>query len=255
MPSLPHRLLLTVALVLPIAGCGERGGQNDPSAAQAAARQALERVEAARGEGLHEAALIYARELVERHPDSVAAALVRGEMEALEAAALAQQERRRLAALWTYHAVDGEAGTMRTAYIHGVAEGEPAPAVRLVARRHPEWGQSTYLLIGNGDDFACRDRCTVELAFDDAEAVPFGISRAPDVDPPAVFIDDDQTLLARLAEAGRLRLAIPLADGREARLAFETGGFDPQRLQDPPVPAADGAPAAAAADPSTADAR
>jgi hypothetical protein len=231
--------------VLLLGACGPRG--EDPALAaqrEAQAAGALQKLEAARAAGQHEAAVIYAEELLERHPDSAAAPAVRTELAALRARAEGDREARRLAGLWTYHAVEGDAGTVRTAYIHGVGTESGAPSLRLVIRRHPEWGQSTYLLIGDGADFACQGECRAGLAFDDGDAEPFVISRAPDVDPPAVFLDDDATVLERITSAKRLRLEIELANGA-AEYRFELGGFDPGRLADAPG----AAPSDAAAEP------
>jgi hypothetical protein len=239
------RLALLFTLLL-LVGCGPRG--EDPAAAaqrEAQAAAALQRLEAARAAGQHEAAAIYAAELLERHPDSPAATTVRAELDALQKRAEADREGRRLAALWTYHAVEGEAGVVRTAYIHGRGAAAAAPSLRLVIRRHPEWGQSTYLLIGDGADFACQGECRAGLAFDDGASEPFVISRAPDVDPPAVFLDDDAAVLERITHAQHLRLEIELLAG-PAEYRFDLGGFDPGRLSET---AADADPAQAAPDP------
>jgi hypothetical protein len=240
-PALPTRRprppAVCVALLgaLLLVGCGPRG--EDPALAaqrEAQATAALQRLEGARAAGQHEAAAIYAEELLERHPDSPAAPAVRAELDALQARAEADREARRLAGLWTYHAVDGEAGVVRTAYIHGHGAGDAAPSLRLVIRRHPEWGQSTYLLIGDGADFACQGECRAGLAFDDGPPEPFVISRAPDVDPPAVFLDDDMAVLGRVVDSQRLRLEVDLASGA-AEYLFDLGGFDPGRLKEAPA--------------------
>jgi hypothetical protein len=244
-PLRPMQALALLCAVLLLAGCGPRG--EDPAIAaqrEAQAAAALQKFEAARAAGQHEAAAIYAAELLERHPESPAAPAGRAELDALRAHAEADREARRLAGLWTYHAVDGDAGVVRTAYIHGRGADDAAPSLRLVIRRHPEWGQSTYLLIGDGADFACQGECRARLAFDDGDAEPFVISRAPDVDPPAVFLDDDIAVLARVTEAERLRLEIELTTGA-ADYLFELGGFDAGRLAETPP----GAAAAEAAEP------
>jgi hypothetical protein len=229
-----RRLALLFTLLL-LVGCGPRG--EDPAAAaqrEAQAAAALQRLEAARAAGQHEAAAIYAAELLERHPDSPAATTVRAELDALQKRAEADREGRRLAALWTYHAVEGEAGVVRTAYIHGRGAAAAAPSLRLVIRRHPEWGQSTYLLIGDGRDFRCQDLCRAQVAADEGQPQPFVISRAKDVDPPAVFLDEDERVITAVEAAQVLTLVIELADGSAPTYRFEVGGFDMGRF-DPPA--------------------
>ena len=160
-------------------------------------------------------------------------------METLRAAAAGEREGKRLAALWTYHAIDAAGGIQYTAYIDGNSDEPMAAPLRLVLRRHPEWGQNSYLLVDDSAGFACADICSAKLAFDDEPAKPFEISRAEDVDPPAVFIEDDRTMFARAEASKTLLLELPLAGGKSRRYRFELGGYQPERMQPDDGDAAD----------------
>jgi hypothetical protein len=103
-----------------------------------------------------------------------------------------------------------------------------------VLRRHHDWGQSTYLLIGDGRDFRCQDLCRAQVAADEGQPQPFVISRAKDVDPPAVFLDEDERVITAVEAAQVLTLVIELADGSAPTYRFEVGGFDMGRF-DPPA--------------------
>jgi hypothetical protein len=236
LPLLPIALL---ALMLLLGAC-DRGetAQAQAERAEAMAAAGLQRVESSREAGLMDAARIYAEEVLQKYPQTAAAAQLQPQLGPLRAAAEQEREGRRLAELWTYHAVDGEAGTVHTAYIFGRAEQADAPPVRLVLRRHPEWGQNTYLLIGDGADFRCQDECRASLAFDGKPAEDFVITRAKDVDPPAVFLEEDARVLTAVDGAETLLLQVDLADGSAPPYRFELGGFDSDRLGPPVAPTA-----------------
>jgi hypothetical protein len=225
-PCLPAALLAAL-----LAACAPAPA---PPADSGIADTWLQRLREAQAVDQHEAAFVYARELIGKYPESAAAATVRSELPQLEAAADAHRERKRLAGLWTYHRVHVEEGYQFTAYMYGQATGE-APELRMVLRRHPEWGQNVYLLIGGGADFACRDKCSVPLAIDAGPDTAIEVSRAPDTDPPALFIEDDAALFAAVETARELRLTVPLADGRDIAYRFEPGGYDPRRMELAPL--------------------
>ncbi len=229
----PAAVLLALALLL--SSCDRSDAPTtgpaaapDPTAVEAD----LQRLAAAEAAGQPEAALIYAREIVRKYPGSDAATRVGEQIPALQAAADADRERKRLAGLWTYHAVAAGDGTQLTAYIFGDAAAEPdAPALRLVLRLHPEWGRNSYLLVGDGAEFTCTGACRLELSFDDGPARPVEASRAEDADPPAVFIEDDRMMFEQVERVRLLRIAVPLVDGRTIDYRFELGGYDPGRMQ------------------------
>jgi hypothetical protein len=225
------RAIVLTALLLGLAACAE--DERQPTAEERAelmANAGLLQVEKARSNGRQQAALIYAEEILQRYPDSAAAARLRGELDTLREAAEQERESRRLAELFTYHAVEEGEATVYTAYIFGQPAANPSPELRLVLRRHPEWGQNTYLLIGDGADFACRNECRAQLRFDDGDSEAFVITRAKDVDPPALFLEEDQRVLDRIASARELELQVDLRGGKRGAWRFELGGFDANRL-------------------------
>lgn len=223
--------ILALALLVALPGCGqERPAESARQADPAALAAKLEQLRAAQNAGLHEATVIYAQEIVQRFPASAEARQLSGELPALRATAEQQREDRRLSELWVYHAVEVEGGTQYTAYIDGHTDQASAPSLRLVLRRHPEWGQNVYLLVGEGTDFGCADNCDARLEFDDGPARGWELSRAEDTDPPAVFVEDDTAFFEAIASASVLRLSLPLAGDRVVDYRFEVGGYDPARM-------------------------
>lgn len=237
MSRVPTVLLATLLLGLVACGKDEPAPPTPEQRAEQMASAGLQRVDVARDEGRHQAAFVYAEEILQRYPKSAAAERLRGEIDQLRQAAEGEREERRLAEMWTYHAVEDAAGTVYTAYIFGQPVAAPAPEVRLVLRRHPKWGQNTYLLIGDDADFACQDECRAQLAFDGGAEEPFVITRAKDVTPPAVFLEEDQRVIAGIEKARALELKVQLRGGRPTAYRFELAGFDPARLG-PPGPTA-----------------
>ncbi len=239
----PGRALLLLALPLLLAACDD--GERQRAAAEAAqarqmamASELLRQLEAAEADGRPDLARAFAEDLVLRFPQTPAGKAAAQRIDALRAAADAEAEARRLRGLWTYHDVaePKSGGRVRTGYLHGVAEVADLPPLRLVLRRHPEWGQSAYVLV-NGGDFACRSEdCRATLVVDGGEGRSIHVSRAQGADPPALFIEKDAEFLAALDAAAQLTLILPLADGREARYAFEVGGFDIAELGPPIAP-------------------
>ncbi len=234
------RACLILALPALLAACDD-GERQRVAAEAAAARQEsmaaelLRQLEASERDGRPDLARAFAEDLVLRFPQTAAGKSAATRIEALRTAADAEAEARRLRGLWTYHDVEEpkSGGRVRTAYLHGVPASEGLPPLRLVLRRHPEWGQSAYVLV-NGGDFACRsDDCRATLIVDDAAPRAVHVSRAQGADPPALFIEKDAEFLAALDAAKTLSLVMPLADGREARYAFEVGGFEIEQLGPP----------------------
>lgn len=229
--------LLCTALLA--TGCVDREAQQRERAAQmqaraeAAAQQGATQVDAVLRDGKLEIAHAYAVDVVSRYPNTEAGRALAARLPELEKQATAVAEARRLDNLWTYHQVDdAEAGgIVYTAYIHGAAQGAgSAPQVRLVLRRHPAWGQSVYLLMDSGGDFACQNECRVPLKVDDGEAQPMLISRAENNVPPAVFIEEDAKVLAIVEKARALRITLPLAGGGEREFLFEVSALKIDQL-------------------------
>lgn len=237
--SVAARALLCLLLPLAVA-CTDREAQQRAAAeqararAEAAAAQGARQVDEVLASGKVELAYAYAMDVASRYPDTQATAALQARLPELKAQAEKLAEARRLEALWTYHEVDdAEAGgTIYTAYIQGVVEGAGGtpPQLRLVLRRHPAWGQSVYLLLDSGGDFACQKECRVPLAADAGEPKPTLVSRAEGNIPPALFIEEDVKALALIQASKTLRLELPLADGTTRAFLFEVGALDIEKL-------------------------
>lgn len=238
-------VLLALLAGLMLAGCVDREAQQRAHAAQvqaraeAAAAEGAAQVDAVLRDGKVEIAHAYAVDVVSRYANTEAGRALAARLPELEKQARAIAEARRLENLWTYHKVDDReaGGTVYTAYIHGVAEGAgSAPQVRLVLRRHPSWGQSIYLLMDSGGDFACQGDCRIPLSADGGEAQQILISRAKDNVPPAVFIEEDRKVLPIIEKARSLRIDLPLLGGGSRAFVFEVAALRPEELG-PPVKA------------------
>lgn len=243
---LPRTLLFPVLCALLLAGgCVDREAEQRQHLAQmqaraeAAAREGASQVDAVLRDGKAEIAHAYAVDVVSRYAATEAGRALAARLPELERQAQAIAEARRLQNLWTYHRVDdAEAGgTVYTAYIHGAAQGAgSAPQVRLVLRRHPAWGQSIYLLMDSGGDFACQGDCRVPLAVDQQAPQPMLISRAENNVPPAVFIEEDSAVLRLIEQARSLTITLPLAAGGERAYLFEVSALNSDELG-PPIKA------------------
>lgn len=234
---LPRRLLQATALALlslALSACGEREA-SQPTPQQQAEGEAEEgaRLYAQLRElGRLEQAELAGRNVLEKYPESAAAAEVRKTYDALRSEVETQRESRRLAELWVYHAMPEEAGTVRTATIHrsgddtstGVAD--DAQGLRLVLRQHPEWGQAVYLLVSNGDFDCAEAGCTVQVAFDQDEASEWKASVSREGPLPALFIEDDDAFIEALQQADWVQIEAPLAAAASRPLRFEVAGFD-----------------------------
>ena len=168
------------------------------------------------------------KEIVARFPQSPAAKEVGQTLADTTARATALVTRRRLERLWSYQSGKESGGTQDTASIYSSDSGD---RVRLVLRRHSEWGQSAYLF-GSGKGFDCRGTCTLNVKFDDQPAQKLK-AYLPPTGEAAIFISDDRGFIARLAKAQKIRIDVA-EKGRQPRtLTFEVGGFDAARF--PPL--------------------
>ncbi|MFC4729565.1 hypothetical protein [Coralloluteibacterium thermophilus] len=225
-----RRIPVALAAVLVLAGCdreAEREAMRQAALqrAEAAAAQQAAQYEAARAEGNWSLAKSYSDVLLADYPNTEAAAAVTATVEEVRARAAAEREARRLEALWTYHVEPVSGGEQRTAYLYA---SEPAqPRVRVILRRHPEWGQSVYLLIDEGE-FDCPPGCRVRIAFDDAEPRAFAANK-PRENLQALFVEDDAAFIRGLRGAGQVTIEARHA-GEPLVLRFEVGGYDPARL-------------------------
>ena len=177
--------------------------------------------------------------LLQRSPDSPAAAEVRKDFDAVKAKADAINDKRRLEGLWLYQSGEQSGGQQNTAAIHPSQPAWAHSRVRLILRRHSDWGQSVYLYDTGNAGFICKARCRLALKIDGAEAKPL-VGYLPDGGDPAMFIDHDKAFIDLLQKAKTLDIEVQLK-GREAEpLHFETAGFDMNQWPTPPKAAKSG---------------
>jgi len=145
----------------------------------------------------------------------------------------ARFEAARLAALWRYQDATVGGGTQVTAAILSTGgvdtDGGGARPVQLVFRDHETWGRSSYLVLQAGD-FACRPRCRVEVAVDDAPATRLAARRPNTDEAIAMFIDDAATLWRLAGDAARLSIEFPVTAGGTRRAVFEVSGLDAAKM-------------------------
>jgi hypothetical protein len=236
------RLIILLGLLLILLGCS---GQSQTEQAnreryERFAAQQLAQYRATRAMGRDDLALNFAEDLLTRYPGSAAAKEVAAEVDALRAKAETERDKQRLERLWTYHAVPHESGedTVYTAFLYsqGAAGASPAnedePRLRMVVRRHPEWGESVYLLSDAGN-YACTEPCPMRIAFDAGEWMDVPGTPADSGSAPALFIERDFSgLLGDLRTSKRFRVEIPL-EGGATEFVFEIGQLDADRLYPP----------------------
>jgi hypothetical protein len=162
-------------------------------------------------------------EIVDRYPDTPAAAEVKKTLDPLEANYKETSEKTRLAALWLYQTSPMQGGTQSTATIQS---SRPAgeESVRLILRRHTAWGQSVFLYATAGKGFVCKGDCTLKATFD-GKAKTLKAFRPP-TGEPALLFRNDAAFLKDLAKTKRLTIDVVTVTRGETTLTFETGGFD-----------------------------
>ncbi|MCK9538200.1 hypothetical protein [Dokdonella sp.] len=230
LPSLSPRILLPVVAALALLACSPAPAP--PAVAPAPAAQGekeLALYRTLREQGSWEYAAPIGKEIVERYPASAAATEVAATLAETTARAEAQVTRRRLERLWSYQSGTESGGQQVSASIYSDG-GVAAERVRLVLRRHSDWGQSVYLY-GSGKGFVCRGNCRIEAHFD---AAPRKLAAyRPDTGEPALFIADDKDFIARLSRAQVIRMDVVEQDRGKRSLTFEVGGFDAAKF--PPL--------------------
>lgn len=224
--------LLTLLLaVSALVGCKDRAAEEQAARAAAAQRaetaaaEQARQYEAARGAGQWELAKAYADVLQADYAGTQAAQRVAATAADTAARAKAAYETRRLVALWTYHAQPLAKGEQRSGFIY--AKAPASPRVRLVLRKHPEWGQSVYLLIDAGE-FDCPKGCSVGIAFDDGAVKKFAATK-PKENLQALFVEDDKAFLKAMRQAKTVTIEAVSA-GKPLQPTFEVAGYDPARL-------------------------
>lgn len=242
MMQILQRLVLAAVLLASLAACESQEQPTAPSAEQLAAAKAQMEAKAEQHFALYdqmikadnaELALPLAEELLTMYPQSAAAARVGKDIEALRERAHGEGESRRMSRLWAYQVAPMAGGTQSTASINSNADpkvaGEP---VRLVLRRHTEWGESVFLY-GNEPGFTCGKPCRITLHFDDAKPVTLEGS-IPPTGEPAIFIEEDKAFVKRMQAAKRVAIDVNEKGRAPRSLVFDVGGFSADKYQ--PLP-------------------
>ena len=117
-----------------------------------------------------------------------------------------------------------QGGTQSTAVIYNSHPFSNDDRVRLVLRRHTEWGQNAFLF-GSGKGFVCKGTCTLPATVDGKAT---GIKAfAPPSGEPALMISNDKAFIAMLEKAKKITLTVTRKDNdRKEDLVYEVGGFD-----------------------------
>jgi hypothetical protein len=237
MPAMPRPAPLAAApsafaFALALAACGGSPppAPPAPAASSAQAQQDLDAFRQLVAAGSDEFAVTMGREVLRKHPGSPAAAEVAAALPAAEQRAKDKAEARRLASLWTYLTNELRGVRQHTASIHSSVPGSGTERVRLILRRHADWGQSVYLFDDDGADrtrkgFVCGSACRLPARIDGA-AVALA-AHSPETGEPALFIDDDAGFIARLSGGARkIEIDLRHATRGPFTAVFEVGGYD-----------------------------
>jgi hypothetical protein len=226
------RKLLMVSM-LALAAC--QPAEPDPAFDEAKGAELLKAYEAARADADWEIAEARGDELRRRHGETEAAKTMRATLDQVRAEAEAMRDRRRLVGLWEYQSIPAAGGTQHTAAIYSRIETSPdaeeeevaaIPDARLILRRHPEWGDSVYLVLTQ-KALECGPPCRLQIRFDDGEAQSFAGDPADTGTGPALFIEERDRFLAAMRSARRVRIQLPRSGHLVPVFEFEVGGFRP----------------------------
>jgi len=213
----------------------------DPAAAakaqnEARAAKQLELYDKMRSGGDIEIAATLGAEIVQKYPDTAAAATVRKTLDPLQAQAKQKAETKRLARLWVYTAVPEAGGTQFAGVVdsqHPIKAPDGTARIQLVLRQHPKWGQSVYLLLKNAT-FDCKKGCpSLPVSFDEAKPERMKAT-VPSGGEPALFIDDDKVFIAKMSKAHTVTIDVNINGGGEQTVVFEVAGYDASKLPNKP---------------------
>ncbi len=225
-----------VPALLMLAACSP-SSQPDANEAQQAtenprAQQDLALYEKLRERDQFELAAPIGEGVLQRAPNSAAAAEIRKTLPDTQTKANEINEKNRLAQLWLYQSGEQSGGQQNTATLHPSRPASDHDRIRLILRRHSDWGQSSYLYDRKDLGFVCKGQCELALKVDGEPAKPLKAS-LPDTKDPAMFIDNDKRLLKLLETAIDLEITVNVKGEGERTLFFEAGGFDPERWPEP----------------------
>lgn len=223
---------LPVLLVLALAACQPE--PVDPAEDEVAGAEKLALYEAARADEDFEIAEMHGDQLDQAHGKTQAAATMRETIDQVREQAESMRERRRLLGLWDYQSVAVEGGTQHSAAIYSKVPGydaeaggpPPRPEARLVLRRHPDWGESAYLVL-EMSTLRCGPPCRLKIRFDDGPVREFAGEPADTGTGPALFIKDEAGFVEAMAAAQRVHIELPRSGVLVPSFQFEVGGYRP----------------------------
>ena len=175
----------------------------------------------------HEIAVTMGNEIIRKYPNSNAAAEVRKTIEQVKATAKAAADAKRLKALWAYQVGEQRGGAQSAASIYSSEPSSEKERLRLILRRHADWGESAYVF-ADGNGFKCPAPCALSLRFDDQPAEKWK-AFTPETGEPAIFIEEDKKFAQRLTQTRKVAIDATLVDRGPTTIVFETGGFDPNQ--------------------------
>ncbi|WP_257387321.1 hypothetical protein [Tahibacter caeni] len=228
------RPILPLSMLLLLSACGPGAPPPPaPTPAQIQAAQAAEKLkmyEQLRAGDKIDLAAEIGNDIVTRFAGTPAAAEVAKTLPELQQRARAGAEARRLERLWTYQETPDGKGKQYHAsiYAKGGSTTEGPQRVTLFIRNHPEWGQSTYLMRDEGG-FVCARDCALTLRFDDGKPERWAAT-IPPTGEPAIFIDKNEALIARLLKSKQLSIDTEWKDQGKKTLEFEVGGLQAAKL-------------------------
>jgi len=225
--------LLLSGLLLCACGSGAPPPAPGPTPEQLKAAQAAEKLkmyEQLRAGDKIDLAVDIGADIVARFPGTTAAAEVGKTLPELQDRAKAGAEARRLERLWTYQETPDGKGKQYHAsiYAKGVPTTEGPQRVALLIRNHPEWGQSTYLM-RDESGFRCAKECALTLRFDGGKPERWA-GTIPPTGEPAIFIDKNEALIARLLKTKVLSIDTEWKDQGKKTLEFEVAGLQAAKL-------------------------
>jgi hypothetical protein len=234
--SIRFAFALAVCSSLMLAACSDSGkpASAPPVAAPAApkgpsAEQQYALYEQMVTAGNAELAVPLGDEILKSFPDSASATRVRQNIETLRAKATSDVDTRRLTRMWAYQSGMQSGGKQNTASIYSRDEpGVKAERIRLIFRRHSEWGQSVYLF-GSEPGFTCAKACRVAVRFDDQPEKRY-LGSIPPTGEPAIFIEEDKAFIARLEKARIVAIDVAEKGKPKRTLVFEVGGYEPSKF-------------------------
>ena len=144
------------------------------------------------------------------------------------------RENRRVLRLWEYQKIPAAGGIQNTAAIYSRVEVDPEsevaaqPDAQLILRRHPEWGESAYLVLAQ-QSLQCGPPCVLQIRFDDGPPQRYTGDPADTGTGPALFIEDRDRFLAAMTDATQVRIELPRSGHLVPVFEFEVAGFLPER--------------------------